>query len=1021
MKTSELRQKFLKFFESKGHTIVRSSSLVPHDDPTLLFTNAGMNQFKDVFLGFDKRAYNRATTAQKCVRAGGKHNDLENVGYTARHHTFFEMMGNFSFGDYFKRDAIHFAWEFLTSPEWLNIPKEKLLATVYAEDDEAYNIWLNEIGMPAERIVRIGDNKGAKYASDNFWQMGDTGPCGPCSEIFYDHGEEIWGGIPGSPEEDGDRWIEIWNCVFMQFNRDEQGNMNPLPKPSVDTGMGLERMAAVMQHVHSNYEIDLFQDLLKAVARETGAPFSMDEPSLKVIADHIRSCSFLIADGVMPSNEGRGYVLRRIIRRAVRHGYKLGQKQAFFYKLVPDLVKAMGDAYPELKEKQAQIEEALKNEESRFGQTLETGLKLFDDELSKVQFNAICKHVSENAYSNETMSVSSALNTNGHWELLFTPSSSKITPFKFNYENWRNAEQYLKENKKQITVDKNILSDSIKGAAVGAGAALFSNLVFGTKISLKTAAAAGGTLSTGAGYLEKNQLESEKNNFINALELLIPQLVERGNTQKTTLAGETIFKLYDTYGFPYDLTADMARELGIDLDEDGFNREMEAQRARARAAQNFKANAQLDYTGADTEFTGYEKRSQDTKIIALYKGSEAVDELQAGEAGVVVLEQTPFYAESGGQVGDVGFIFAGENRFRVEDTQKIKAAVHGQFGAVVSGRLKVGDAVSAEIDNDIRDSIMRNHSVTHLMHKALRDVLGTHVEQKGSLQNAELTRFDISHPQGISAEEIAEVERRVNAAIIANVPVKVETMSIEDAQKSGAMMLFGEKYGDFVRVITMGDYSIELCGGTHVARTGDIGFFKIISEGGIAAGIRRVEAITGLAALAWAQNQESLMKNIIAEVKAQTEKDVLAKIQAGAAHAKALEKELARAKAELAVHAGAKLLDNAKDLGAAKLVAAQIEADAAALREIVTDLTGKSDNAVILLAAVNDGKVSLCAGVSKPLTNKVKAGDLVKFAAEQVGGKGGGRPDLAQAGGTDVEKLPAVLDGVKDWVGAKLA
>ena len=873
MKTSELRQKFLKFFESKGHTIVRSSSLVPHDDPTLLFTNAGMNQFKDVFLGFDKRPYNRATTAQKCVRAGGKHNDLENVGYTARHHTFFEMMGNFSFGDYFKRDAIHFAWEFLTSPEWLNIPKDKLLATVYAEDDEAYNIWLNEIGMPAERIVRIGDNKGAKYASDNFWQMGDTGPCGPCSEIFYDHGEEIWGGIPGSPEEDGDRWIEIWNCVFMQFNRDEQGNMNPLPKPSVDTGMGLERMAAVMQHVHSNYEIDLFQDLLKAVARETGAPFSMDEPSLKVVADHIRSCSFLIADGVMPSNEGRGYVLRRIIRRAVRHGYKLGQKQAFFYKLVPDLVKAMGDAYPELKEKQAQIEEALKNEESRFAQTLETGMALLENALTK--------------------------------------GSNKLD-------------------------------------------------------------------------------------------------------------GEIIFKLYDTYGFPYDLTADICRERNIDLDEDGFDREMEAQRARARAAQNFKANAQLDYTGADTEFTGYEKRSQETKIIALYKGSEAVDELQAGEAGVVVLEQTPFYAESGGQVGDVGFIFAGENRFRVEDTQKIKAAVHGQFGAVVSGRLKVGDAVSAEIDNDIRDSIMRNHSVTHLMHKALRDVLGTHVEQKGSLQNAELTRFDISHPQGISAEEIAEVERRVNAAIIANVPVKVETMSIEDAQKSGAVMLFGEKYGDFVRVITMGDYSTELCGGTHVARTGDIGFFKIISEGGIAAGIRRVEAITGLAALAWAQNQESLMKNIIAEVKAQTEKDVLAKIQANAANAKALEKELAKAKAELAVHAGAKLLDNAKDLGAAKLVAAQIEADAAALREIVTDLTGKSDNAVILLAAVNDGKVSLCAGVSKPLTGKVKAGDLVKFAAEQVGGKGGGRPDLAQAGGTDAAKLPEMLGSVEGWVGRKL-
>ncbi|MFK7641522.1 alanine--tRNA ligase [Neisseria oralis] len=963
MKTSELRQKFLKFFESKGHTIVRSSSLVPHDDPTLLFTNAGMNQFKDVFLGFDKRPYTRATTAQKCVRAGGKHNDLENVGYTARHHTFFEMMGNFSFGDYFKRDAIHFAWEFLTSPEWLNIPKEKLLATVYAEDDEAYNIWLNEIGMPAERIVRIGDNKGAKYASDNFWQMGDTGPCGPCSEIFYDHGEEIWGGIPGSPEEDGDRWIEIWNCVFMQFNRDEQGNMNPLPKPSVDTGMGLERMAAVMQHVHSNYEIDLFQDLLKAVARETGAPFSMDEPSLKVVADHIRSCSFLIADGVMPSNEGRGYVLRRIIRRAVRHGYKLGQKQAFFYKLVPDLVKAMGDAYPELKEKQTQIMEALRAEESRFGETLEKGMGLFNQVLNGMKFLKL-----ESLLPKDGAGKPLALKTADGVE--FT-AASRAAP-----------------GKKQIVIRPQVSGSLNEGMYIDLQAAL-----------------------------ETAHIPDAEKPFAEALNAY---LMDNIANSKLVIGGEHIFKLYDTYGFPYDLTADMARELGIDLDEDGFNREMEAQRARARAAQNFKANSQLEYTGADTEFTGYEKRSQDTKIIALYKGSEAVDELQAGEAGVVVLEQTPFYAESGGQVGDVGFIFAGENRFRVEDTQKIKAAVHGQFGAVVSGRLKVSDAVSAEIDNDIRDSIMRNHSVTHLMHKALRDVLGTHVEQKGSLQNAELTRFDISHPQGISAEEIAEVERRVNAAIIANVPVKVETMSIEDAQKSGAMMLFGEKYGDFVRVITMGEYSTELCGGTHVARTGDIGFFKIISEGGIAAGIRRVEAITGLAALVWAQNQESLMKNIIAEVKAQTEKDVLAKIQANAANTKALEKELAKAKAELAVHAGAKLLDNAKDLGAAKLVAAQIEADAAALREIVTDLTGKSDNAVILLAAVNDGKVSLCAGVSKALTGKVKAGDLVKFAAEQVGGKGGGRPDLAQAGGTDAAKLPEMLGSVEGWVGRKL-
>ncbi|HEZ3316246.1 TPA: alanine--tRNA ligase [Neisseria meningitidis] len=873
MKTSELRQKFLKFFETKGHTVVRSSSLVPHDDPTLLFTNAGMNQFKDVFLGFDKRPYSRATTAQKCVRAGGKHNDLENVGYTARHHTFFEMMGNFSFGDYFKRDAIHFAWEFLTSPEWLNIPKDKLLATVYAEDDEAYNIWLNEIGMPSERIVRIGDNKGAKYASDNFWQMGDTGPCGPCSEIFYDHGEEIWGGIPGSPEEDGDRWIEIWNCVFMQFNRDEQGNMNPLPKPSVDTGMGLERMAAVMQHVHSNYEIDLFQDLLKAVARETGAAFSMDEPSLKVIADHIRSCSFLIADGVLPSNEGRGYVLRRIIRRAVRHGYKLGQSKPFFHKLVTDLVKEMGDAYPELKEKQAQIEEALKNEESRFAQTLETGMALLENAL-------------------------------------------------------------------------------VKGGK--------------------------------------------------------------------TLGGEIIFKLYDTYGFPYDLTADICRERNIEPDEAGFEREMEAQRARARAAQSFKANAQLPYDGQDTEFKGYSERQTESKVLALYKDGEQVNELNEGDSGAVVIDFTPFYAESGGQVGDVGYIFSGENRFEVRDTQKIKAAVFGQFGVQTSGRLKVGDSVTAKVDDEIRNANMRNHSATHLMHKALRDVLGRHVEQKGSLVTAESTRFDISHPQAVTAEEIAEVERRVNEAILANVAVNAAIMSMEDAQKTGAMMLFGEKYGEEVRVLQMGGFSTELCGGTHVSRTGDIGLFKIISEGGIAAGVRRIEAITGLNALKWAQEQERLVKDIIAETKAQTEKDVLAKIQAGAAHAKALEKELARAKAERAVHAGAKLLDDAKDLGAAKLVAAQIEADAAALREIVTDLTGKSDNAVILLAAVNDGKVSLCAGVSKPLTGKVKAGDLVKFAAEQVGGKGGGRPDLAQAGGTDADKLPAVLDSVKDWVGAKL-
>ena len=964
MKTTELRQKFLKFFESKGHTIVRSSSLVPHDDPTLLFTNAGMNQFKDVFLGFDKRPYNRATTAQKCVRAGGKHNDLENVGYTARHHTFFEMMGNFSFGDYFKRDAIHFAWEFLTSPEWLNIPKDKLLATVYAEDDEAYNIWLNEIGMPAERIVRIGDNKGAKYASDNFWQMGDTGPCGPCSEIFYDHGEEIWGGIPGSPEEDGDRWIEIWNCVFMQFNRDEQGNMNPLPKPSVDTGMGLERMAAVMQHVHSNYEIDLFQDLLKAVARETGAPFSMKEPSLKVIADHIRSCSFLIADGVLPSNEGRGYVLRRIIRRAVRHGYKLGQKQAFFYKLVPDLVKVMGDAYPELKEKQTQIMEALRAEESRFGETLEKGMGLFNQVLNGMKFLKL-----ESLLPQDGVGKPLTLKTADGVE--FT-AASRVTP-----------------GKKQIVIRPRVSGSLNEGMYIDLQAAL-----------------------------ETAHIPDAEKPFAEALNTY---LMDNIANSKLVIGGEHIFKLYDTYGFPYDLTADMARELGIDLDEAGFEREMEAQRARARAAQSFKANAQLPYEGQDTEFKGYSERQTESKVLALYKDGEQVNELNEGDEGAIVIDFTPFYAESGGQVGDVGYIFAGENRFEVHDTQKIKAAVFGQFGVQTSGRLKVGDSVTAKVDDEIRNANMRNHSATHLMHKALRDVLGEHVEQKGSLVTAESTRFDISHPQAVTAEEIAEVERRVNEAILANVTVNAAIMSMEDAQKTGAMMLFGEKYGDEVRVLQMGGFSTELCGGTHVSRTGDIGLFKIISEGGIAAGVRRIEAITGLNALKWAQEQERLVKDIIAETKAQTEKDVLAKIQASAAHAKALEKELAKAKAELAVHAGAKLLDNAKDLGAAKLVAAQIEADAAALREIVTDLTGKSEQAIVLLAAVNDGKVSLCAGVSKPLTAKVKAGDLVKFAAEQVGGKGGGRPDLAQAGGSDVEKLPAVLESVKDWVNAKLA
>ncbi|MBP6345362.1 MAG: alanine--tRNA ligase [Neisseriaceae bacterium] len=872
MKTAQIRQKFLNFFESKGHQIVASSSLVPHEDPTLLFTNAGMNQFKDVFLGFDQRPYNRATTSQKCVRAGGKHNDLENVGYTARHHTFFEMLGNFSFGDYFKRDAIHFAWTFLTSPEWLNLPKEKLLVTVYATDDEAFDIWAKEIGIPEEKIIRIGDNKGGEYASDNFWQMGDTGPCGPCSEIFFDHGDHLWGGPPGSPEEDGDRFIEIWNCVFMQFNRDETGAMNPLPKPSVDTGMGLERISAVMQHVNSNYEIDLFQNLLKAAARETGVAFSLEEPSLKVLADHIRACSFLIADGVLPSNEGRGYVLRRIIRRAVRHGYKLGQKGAFFHKMVPDLVAEMGEAFPELVARQQAISDALKLEESRFAQTLEHGMALLE------------------------------------------------------------------------------------------------------------------------------------------------QALEGG---KQELAGEVVFKLYDTYGFPYDLTADICRERNIVVDEAGFETEMEAQRNRARAASSFKMDTKVAYEGVDTQFEGYTQAQTESKVLALYHEGEAVTTLADGQEGIVVLDHTPFYAESGGQVGDVGVIEAGAGRFEVRDTQKIKAAVSGQQGVMLSGSLSVGDTVTARIDETLRAANMRNHSATHLMHKALRTVLGEHVAQKGSLVNAERTRFDFTHPQAVTPAQIAEVEALVNQAILANVAVTAEVMGFDDAIKAGAMALFGEKYGDEVRVLQMGEFSTELCGGTHVQRTGDIGLFKITSEGGVAAGIRRVEAVTGFNVLALVQSQEQLIKDTMGELKVQTPQDVVAKIQQLQEHGKQLEKSLAQAKVELAQHAGAALLDSAASIGGFKLVVAKLaDADANVLRDTVTGLTGKGDNIVVLLAAENDGKVSLCAGVSKAATKQVKAGDLVKFVAEQVGGKGGGRPDLAQAGGTDVAALAKALDSVAPWLAA---
>ena len=877
MKASEIRQKFLDFFASKGHQIVASSSLVPWEDPTLLFTNAGMNQFKDVFLGFDKRPYTRATTSQKCVRAGGKHNDLENVGYTARHHTFFEMLGNFSFGDYFKRDAISYAWEFLTSPQWLGLPKDKLMVTVYASDDEAFDIWNKEVGVPADKIVRIGDNKGAPYASDNFWQMGDTGPCGPCTEIFYDHGAHIWGGPPGSPEEDGDRFIEIWNNVFMQFNRTEDGVLHPLPKPSVDTGMGLERISAVLQHVHANYEIDLFVNLLKAAARATGVEYSQQTPSLKVIADHIRACSFLIADGVLPSNDGRGYVLRRIIRRAIRHGYKLGQKGLFFHTLVADLAAEMGDAYPELRQQQAKIEDALKQEEIKFAETLDKGMAL------------------------------------------------------------------------------------LEGALAG---------------------------------------------------------------EQKTLDGKVAFQLYDTYGFPLDLTADICRERDIAIDQAGFDAAMDAQRAQSRAASSFKMGGQLEYSGADTRFEGYTLATTQAHVLALYKDGQPVNSLQAGEAGVVVLDNTAFYAEGGGQVGDVGEIAATgglDALFDVKDTQKITASVFGHHGALSRGSLKVGDSVTATIDLHARRATQRNHSATHLLHSALRHVLGSHVQQKGSLVNPERARFDFAHGQPVSAAELAEVERLVNQAILANHEVKAELMNQDDALKAGAMALFGEKYGDVVRVLSMGDVSIELCGGTHVGRTGDIGLFKVVSEGGVAAGVRRIEAVTGEGAIAHIQTQDALLRELSATLKAQSLDDVAGKIAAMQDGVKTLEKELARLKAKLAASAGDELAAQAQDIGGAKLLAAELEgADAAVLRETLDKLKDKLKSAIIVLASRADGKVQLAAGVTADLTGKVKAGELVNFVAGQVGGKGGGKPDMAMAGGSEPAKLPEALASVAGWVGGKL-
>ena len=873
MKSAEIREKFLRFFESKGHQIVASSSLVPHDDPTLLFTNAGMNQFKDVFLGFDKRPYTRATTSQKCVRAGGKHNDLENVGYTARHHTFFEMLGNFSFGDYFKRDAIAYAWELLT--DVFKLPTDKLWVTVYAEDDEAYDIWTKDVGVPAERVIRIGDNKGARYASDNFWMMGDTGPCGPCTEIFYDHGPEIWGGPPGSPDEDGDRYIEIWNNVFMQFNRDESGAMHPLPKPSVDTGMGLERVSAVLQHVHANYEIDLFQTLIAAAARETACS-DRDSPSLRVLADHIRACSFLIADGVIPGNEGRGYVLRRIIRRAIRHGYKLGARAAFFHRLVADLVAEMGEAYPELREHQSRITAVLKQEEERFFATIENGMEILEAELAMMS---------------------------------------------------------------------------------GRGIKVFS--------------------------------------------------------------GETAFKLHDTFGFPLDLTADVCREREVTVDAAAFDVAMARQKELARAAGKFRMAANLEYTGPDTAFHGYERLEERGTVLALYRDGVPVDALSEGEQGVVVLDNTPFYAESGGQVGDRGELRASGGIFGVEDTLKIQAAVFGHHGVVKTGRIALGQAVGARVDATARVATARNHSATHLMHKALRQVLGSHVQQKGSLVDPDKTRFDFTHTAPLTAEEVREVEELVNDEILANAQTRAEVMALEAAQKTGAMMLFGEKYGEEVRVLSIGS-SVELCGGTHVSRTGDIGVFKVVAESGVAAGIRRVEAVTGRNALRYLQEQERRVQGVSALLKVQPD-DVAERVVAIMDNARSIERELQRLKSKLASSQGDGLALQAIEIGGFKVLAATLEgADVPTLRESLDKLKDKLKSAAIVLAAVGDGKVSLIAGVTPDLTAKVKAGDLVNFVAQQVGGKGGGRPDMAQAGGTDPANLPVALAGVKDWVAARL-
>ncbi|MEF7359235.1 alanine--tRNA ligase [Escherichia coli] len=871
--TAEIRQAFLDFFHSKGHQVVASSSLVPHNDPTLLFTNAGMNQFKDVFLGLDKRNYSRATTSQRCVRAGGKHNDLENVGYTARHHTFFEMLGNFSFGDYFKHDAIQFAWELLTREKWFALPKERLWVTVYESDDEAYEIWEKEVGIPRERIIRIGDNKGAPYASDNFWQMGDTGPCGPCTEIFYDHGDHIWGGPPGSPEEDGDRYIEIWNIVFMQFNRQADGTMEPLPKPSVDTGMGLERIAAVLQHVNSNYDIDLFRTLIQAVAKVTGAT-DLSNKSLRVIADHIRSCAFLIADGVMPSNENRGYVLRRIIRRAVRHGNMLGAKETFFYKLVGPLIDVMGSAGEDLKRQQAQVEQVLKTEEEQFARTLERGLALLDEELAKLSGD--------------------------------------------------------------------------------------------------------------------------------------------------TLDGETAFRLYDTYGFPVDLTADVCRERNIKVDEAGFEAAMEEQRRRAREASGFGAdyNAMIRVDSA-SEFKGYDHLELNGKVTALFVDGKAVDAINAGQEAVVVLDQTPFYAESGGQVGDKGELKGANFSFAVEDTQKYGQAI-GHIGKLAAGSLKVGDAVQADVDEARRARIRLNHSATHLMHAALRQVLGTHVSQKGSLVNDKVLRFDFSHNEAMKPEEIRAVEDLVNAQIRRNLPIETNIMDLEAAKAKGAMALFGEKYDERVRVLSMGDFSTELCGGTHASRTGDIGLFRIISESGTAAGVRRIEAVTGEGAIATVHADSDRLSEVAHLLKGDSN-NLADKVRSVLERTRQLEKELQQLKEQAAAQESANLSSKAIDVNGVKLLVSELSGvEPKMLRTMVDDLKNQLGSTIIVLATVVEGKVSLIAGVSKDVTDRVKAGELIGMVAQQVGGKGGGRPDMAQAGGTDAAALPAALASVKGWVSAKL-